>query len=387
MVQVFSMNDTFPVSFDIEQPGEIRETEKAAFAGIINADLTPEQQHRITHPETVYPRQQAVLATHFHPEQVSLDLIQQRIAYMFPNSRTRLTIPTQHNVLLECDGYAGVEVDCYARSFNRKVQLLVHFEHTRLTDAGVFRNMLAHTFTYRAHQLNELVETIINPDYEDRLREAVTETGASDHIVNLTRVLTHKFKRLLEQHDPDVPRDMRKNKLLRSFVDAFRDEIPGGIVNHTQALIKAAKDIMKRHFSPQYFYRVEEIIEEVRGLHGCIVVPHPEQFWPILLAQYDVDGYEVWNPQSREFTEFLIQVVNRQNATREGIRRPLLIFMGDDTHMGEKLKPPEAQDPAKAVREIGYQPAWDDVAIRKSLIVTHAGREGTIQAYRERLAG
>ncbi len=47
-----------------------------------------------------------------------------------------------------------------------------------------------------------------------------------------------------------------------------------------------------------------------------MVIPHPEQFWPILLADYDVDGYEVWNPQSREYTDFLIRALDNQNKRR-----------------------------------------------------------------------
>jgi hypothetical protein len=60
--------------------------------------------------------------------------------------------------------------------------------------------------------------------------------------------------------------------------------------------------------------------------------------------------------------------------------------MGDDTHMGEKLKPFAQQDPAKASREVGYQPPWEDSTIRNSLIVSNASRQSTIEAYRDRLA-
>jgi hypothetical protein len=113
--------------------------------------------------------------------------------------------------------------------------------------------------------------------------------------------------------------------------------------------------------------------------------PHPEQFWPVLLADYDVDGYEVWNPQSREFTEFLINVVNKKNKSSEFKNRPLLITMGDDTHMGEKIKAKENQDPAKAAREIGYQPPWEDISIRKSLLMGNASRQHVIDELRNRI--
>ena len=64
----------------------------------------------------------------------------------------------------------------------------------------------------------------------------------------------------------------------------------------------------------------------------------------------------------------------------------LLVFMGDDTHMAEKLKDPTAQDLSKANREIGLQPAWNDLDIRKKLIKADMLRSQVIKEYRERLA-
>ena len=61
--------------------------------------------------------------------------------------------------------------------------------------------------------------------------------------------------------------------------------------------------------------------------------------------------------------------------------------MGDDTHMGEKVKDPELQDAAKAGREIGVQPAWDELSIRKRLIVARMERHDVIAEYRDRLQG
>ena len=118
-----------------------------------------------------------------------------------------------------------------------------------------------------------------------------------------------------------------------------------------------------------------------------IVVPHPEQFWPILLADYDVDGYEVWNPQSMQYTEFLIDVIHRKNCRQGLSHRRVLAFMGDDTHMGEKVRRRDLLDPAKAGREIGYQPAWEDVEIQKGLIHAGMDRLSVITEYRQRLSG
>ena len=143
--------------------------------------------------------------------------------------------------------------------------------------------------------------------------------------------------------------------------------------------------MVKRNFALDYFYRTEEVIEEVRALGGCIVIPHPEQFWPVLLDDLDIDGIEVWNPQSFEYTEFLIDVVARLNRERGRSDRPILVTMGDDCHMGEKVKDPRHQDVIKASREIGVQPPWDDLNIRKSLIVSRADRSNLIREYRARL--
>jgi hypothetical protein len=59
--------------------------------------------------------------------------------------------------------------------------------------------------------------------------------------------------------------------------------------------------------------------------------------------------------------------------------------MGDYCHMSEKTRDPAEQDPEKASREIGLQPAWHDYAIRKSLIINGVSRRKIIDIYRSRL--
>jgi hypothetical protein len=61
--------------------------------------------------------------------------------------------------------------------------------------------------------------------------------------------------------------------------------------------------------------------------------------------------------------------------------------MGDDCHMGEKVKDPAFQDKAKAAREIGYQPAWEEQRIKKALHAGQADRKTLMREYRERLHG
>jgi hypothetical protein len=370
---------------------EISEQDQEIFFRVIAEDLTPEQVERVVNPPRSYPREHSVLATHWHPEFVPLELIARRIEAAFPQREEELIIPTQHNVLLHWGPYAGVEVDCYSRGFNQKVQLLLHFHESRLRgeNAGVLRSMLAHTFQYRSSQLFDFLATLTRP-HAERLDEAARETGADAALVEFVRAYALKIEKLLEQHHDRIPPDAIKNKLVRNFFDTLRPRYGDGIINKAQAFLKAVKQLVKEGFSLGYFYRTTEIIEETRALGGCVVVPHPEQFWPILLADYDVDGFEVWNPQSQRYTEFLIGVVNRKNAAQSALRpsaRRFLVFMGDDTHMGEKVKEPEYQDGLKAEREVGLQPAWDDLSIGKQLILAGMDKAGIIREYKNRLDG
>jgi len=367
-------------------PEEITENDAQRFFSIISTELTPGQIRQVLSPEKSYPRQQGVMALHWHPEFVPMELIAQRINATFPNRKQELIIPTQHNVLMSYGEYSGVEVDCYSRGFNRKVQLLLHFEKSRLDRAGILKAQLAHTRNYRASQLFDFIHTITTP-VEERLDEAAGETGADAELVGFVRIYVRKLNELLDRHMDQVPPDAIKNKLLRDFFETMRPDYGDMVINRAQAFLKAVKEIVKRNFSPKYFYRTSEIIEEARALGAGVVIPHPEQFWPILLADYDVDGYEVWNPQSREYTEFLITVLNRKNREAGLSKRRLLVFMGDDTHMSEKTKPPQERDHLKASREIGVQPPWSDLIIRKKLVVAHMDKHEVMAEYRARLAG
>ncbi len=367
-------------------PEEITESDEERFFRVVEVGLNGEQRSWIETPSRVEPRQESVLAIHWHPEFVPLELIRRRIDATFPNRSDELIIPTQHNELLTYDGYSGVEVDCFSAGFNQKVQLLLHFETEKMGDAPIFREMLAHTFKYRSSQLFDFIRTITRP-LEDRLDQAARETGANASLVHFVRVYVGKVSRLLDTHMDRVPAASIKNKLLRNFFDTLRREYGDPLIDRAQTFLTAVKKIVKGGFPLKYFYRTSEVIEEARGLKAGIVIPHPEQFWPILLAEYDVDGYEVWNPQSQKYTEFLISVLDKKNRAMSGSGRPLLIFMGDDTHMGEKTRHPRERNPEKAAREVGFQPAWENLSIRKSLITAGASRKQVIEAYKARLAG
>ncbi len=145
---------------------------------MVSEDMTEEQKTRIITPNRIFPHQEAVLAVHWHPEHVPMEWIRQRIDATFPGRKAELIIPTQHNELLSYDDYAGVEVDCYSKGFNQKVQRLLHFEADRVADAPVLKEMLAHTFQYRSSQLFDFTRTLTEPK-ADRLYRAARQTGAS----------------------------------------------------------------------------------------------------------------------------------------------------------------------------------------------------------------
>ncbi|MDJ0876323.1 MAG: hypothetical protein QNJ02_13720 [Desulfobacterales bacterium] len=365
-------------------PEAITEADEALFDTITTTRLSEAQQQRITTPPRVWHQQASVLAIHWHPEFVPMSLIGRRIEAMYPDKRDALIIPTQHNVITSYGDYAGVEIDCYSRGFNQKVQLLLHFVRSRLEKANLLKSILTHTFKYRSSQLFDFMYTITKP-VEARITAAARETGANDALVAFVRVHVQKISRLLETRGAALPPEMIKNKILRNFFEGLRDQYGDALIDRTQTYLKAVKLRVKAEFPLRYFYRTSEVIEEARALGAGIVIPHPEQFWPILLADYDVDGIEVWNPQSRKYTEFLISVINQKNRCGGLSKRNLLIFMGDDTHMAEKTLGPEVQDPEKASREIGYQPAWEDFSIRKALIRANTSRRKVIEEYKQRL--
>lgn len=371
---------------DLVVSPEITEEEWQIFKDVTSTELADWQVEQVVTPGKIYPRHERILATHWHPEFVSMDLIARRVDAMFPNKEDELLIPTQHNEILSWGPYSGVEVDCYASGFNQKVQLLLHFENNRVENAHVLKSMLSHTFKYRSSQLFEFMGAIISPN-EEIINEAARKSGADEVLVNFVKVYVTKIQKMLDESWSTINRSAIKNKLLRNYFDALRPIYGDTLINRAQAYLKYIKKLVKVNFSLKYFYRATEVIEETRALGGCVIIPHPEEFWPILLAGYDVDGIEVWNPQSQRYTEFLISVVDQQNANRNPGDKKLLIMMGDDCHMSEKTKPVATQDTLKAAREIGLQPAWDDLSIRKKLVLAGIDRQSVMTEYRERLAG
>lgn len=367
-------------------PEEVTPRDEEIFGRINSTRLSREQAERVAEPEQTYPRQREVLAVHWHPEFIPLELIEQRLERMFPNRERSLVIPTQHNEFLTLAGYSGAEVDCYSKGFNQKVQLLVHMRASELTGAHILQSMVEHTRQYRASQLFDFIRSITQPQ-EERLEWAARETGADEDLIRFVQIIVRKIQTLLDGSLDSLSPEMIKNKMLRNYFDELRSDYGDQVIDRAQTFLKAVKTAVKESFSLSFFYRTSEVIEEARKHSAGIVVPHPEQFWPILLAEYDVDGYEVWNPQSQRYTEFLISAVQRKNDVLSPSNRELLIFMGDDTHMAEKVRPRSEQEPGKGQREIGLQPAWEDLDIQKALIKAGMSRTQVIEAYRARLDG
>jgi len=365
---------------------EVTERDEQALLRITSAGLSEDQRARIITPPTTHRDKELIIALHWHPEFIPMGLIRERIDAMYPEKKEELIIPTQHNEFMTYDSlFSGVEIDCFSKEFNQKVQLLIHLRSDRLPGANVLRDMAAYTYKYRSMQLYAFIEAFEGSD-ADKLEHAVRATGADDEIVTFTINAVGKVGAMLELLGKKIPSHMLKNKLLRNFIDTFREQLGNSFINRAQAFLQAVKRQVKADFPCHYFYGTNEVIEEARSLGAGIIIPHPEQFWPILLAGYDVDGIEVWNPQSRRYTDFLISIIAQKNGAMERGRRKLLPLMGDDTHMGEKIKDLADQSADKAQREIGLQEAWEEMEIKKKLILAKMTNIDIINEYRDRIS-
>lgn len=365
---------------------EPTEKERVLFTSLVDRTLAPWQLEQVRTPRHKEPTQRSVLATHWHPEFIPMPIIMERIDAMYPNRQDELIIPTQHNVLMELNGFAGVEVDCFDASFDEKVQLLLHFKAESIREAHTLRTILAQTFAYRATQLYALLEALeqAHPALIDR---AVRHSGATAEIICTMSRCATCLRTLIEQEEGSYDPDALKNRLIRDFIDAVQPFSNAETRATAHSYLRAVKGVVKERFDYSNLHAAHDIIAETRALGGCIVIPHPEQFWPVLLADYDVDGIEVWNPQSQRYTEFLIATVNRRNSGLSASDKKTLLFMGDDCHLSEKTRPLAVQDPLKAAREVGLQPAWDHPLIRQHLLAAHSSRNEIITQYRERLLG
>lgn len=362
---------------------DISEWDEFTFLKLVRTDISFGDVEIITRPNISFKEEQHILAVHWHPEYIPMECARKRIQRLYPSKSLEIIIPTQHNCLAYYEGYCGVEVDCYAKEFNRQIQLLLHFTEEKAQKATKLKDMLEYTNNYRLNQLFEFIETFVNHKFENRLHQAIKDTALEPEILYFTKMNVKKVSSLIEKHYEQIPREMFKNKLILNYFLSLGEFYEADIINKCRVFLSYIEKNIKKDFSVSHFFNVHDIIDETKQVGGCIVVPHPEQFWPILLANYDVDGYEVWNPLSSDFTEFLIKVICEKNNTERSTR--FLPFMGDDTHLSEKIKDLLIVDPVKANSEIGFQPGWFNLCVKNQLKDTGFTKETIIQDYISRL--
>ena len=365
-----------------EAARDLDETSWRLFDQLTSAELSAEEKLLAARPDRTAPEAERFLAVHWHPERAPLELVRQRLDTAFPRARDFLVIPTPHNQVAVFGPYAGVEADAYDRGYGLKIHLLIHFPADRLPKANVLLDMLNRTYLYRARQLLEILDLLAGPSFFELPGPPSGKAGPEAR--SLARFCAVRLKELVEQSGLiGTPRDeLLKNRLLPDFMTALAGANPR--LPLALEVAKAAKKKVKAAFKPANFYSPREIIEEARALGAGVVIPHPPYFWPALMDDLDVDGWEVWNSSTPRHAEFLTRALARANEAR-GSRRPLLVFMGDDTHLSAKYRPP--RDGEKDGREIGFQDPWSDPDLARLLAETGQSLAGTLAEYRGRLGG
>ena len=376
-----------PMPFDHRRAAEtIDEEDWRIFNRLTSVKLNETEQALAARPDQVDAETDEFLAVHWHPEWVPLDLIDQRLHLAFPAAKRSLTIPTQHNCVMSFRGWAGVEADAYDRHCGLKVQLLIHFPAARLARASALVSMMNRTYNYRAHQLLDILNCLAEPGDAQNVIQSSLQYPVSQTAMDMARFYAIRLKTLIDRSDIiGGPADeMLKNRLLPDYLTAMENTRPM-ILEQALVFIHAIKRAVKAKLNPNEFHSPQEVIEEARGLGAGVIIPHPPQFWPVLLADLDVDGWEIWNPSTPRHTIFLAEALARANENRPH-NRPLLAFMGDDTHMSAKLRLASADEKDSATREIGFQAPWTEQDVKDTLNRTRQSRHRTLLEYQERMA-
>jgi hypothetical protein len=241
--------------------------------------------------------------------------------------------------------------------------------------------MMEKTYRYRALQLLDILEALTEPN--GAIRKEVGSQGLDQEALDLAGFFAYRLGHLISSRDAIAsPRsEMLKNRLLTDFMLARNQGMDPVLFANSLAAANAVKSMVKRHLDFGRFCLAGDVIEEARSLGAGIVIPHPPQFWPALMDDLDVDGWEVWNPSTPHHTVFLTDCLARTKS-----RRPLLAFMGDDTHMSSKIRPNITEDKNGTGREIGFQPPWADPEALAALRRAGQSRERTMDEYRARMA-
>jgi hypothetical protein len=362
---------------------DLSEEDYRIFNSLTEIALSPEEEEAAVNPTEFDYEEKNVLALHFHPEWVPMELIQKRLEKAFPAAQNFFAIPTQHNAILPMGPFSGVEADVFSRSFGLKIHLLIHLRTEKLKNAHTFVSMVKKTFEYRGLQLLDILAQIAEPD--EAVKKEIKKMGFHEESVNLARFYAAKIRAMVEESGiVNTPRaEMLKNRLLTDYIErkAHNDLDPVRL-DRLLSLVNHIKKIVKARLNPAHFHSPEEIIEEARALGAGVVIPHPPQFWPALLDVLDVDGWEVWNPSTPNHIHFLIDCLKRRGK----IKRPLLAFMGDDTHMSSKIRPLMVSDKGGSGREIGFQPPWGFADVKAALKDAGQSRERTMAEYLSRIS-
>ncbi|MDR2352567.1 MAG: hypothetical protein LBF22_05285 [Deltaproteobacteria bacterium] len=351
------------------------------FNTLTNISLSPAETELALEPTQKDPEEKQIFALHFHPEWVPLELIDKRLQTAFPNAEERFAIPTQHNVLMTLDTFTGVEADVFVHAYGLKIQLLIHLKSSKLPQASTLEAMINKTFKYRELQLLDVLEQVAFPD--EATQKEIKKMGFHEEAMHSAQFYATKLKDLINTTGiTQTPRaEMLKNRLLTDYIEKKAQNLDSVLLDRLLSLVNHLKKFVKARLNPSRFHTAQEIIEESRALGAGIVIPHPPQFWPALLDNLDVDGFEVWNPSTPAHTFFLIQYL----AERKKIKRPLLAFMGDDTHMSSKIRPQMVSYKDGNLREIGFQPPWKDPKVIQALKDIGQSRERTYNEYMNRL--
>ena len=350
--------------------------------------LSPEEEKLAAISDQQPSDTKEFMAIHWHPEWVPLGLIKQRVARSFPQAENSLLIPTQHNQIMSLGAWAGVEADVYARQYGLKVQLLIHFPVERLGKSSALQAMMNKTYNYRANQLMDILDRLVETE-PGQVGSDFKICSVSEAALHMARVFAARLRALIGQSGimQHSQTEMLKNRLLADFIFARTKPEDAVVVQQALAYIEVVKKKVKGELNPDAFYTPEEVIEEARGFGAGVVIPHPPMFWPILLSGLDVDGWEVWNPSTPKHTLFLLDALKRaNNLGQRPRRRPLLVFMADDTHMSGKIRSNTNSRTGFSTREIGFQAPWFDSEVRVELRDMNQSLLGTLNEYKARLS-
>lgn len=358
----------------------IVQSKEELFEDLIKDQLNKDKTDKVTNPRFIMPEIENVLALHWHPENLSIETAVKRLSKTFPNATNKLIIPTDHNIFKSYQGISGTEIDCFAKELKKKVQLLIHIKDDNLKNSFTLKTMVNYSAEFSKKFLLFFLDSLIGKStvsnfiWEKVASEAVLDKKYYEEI----RKLSKEFITLFESRKIDY--FLISNSLLVNFVCNILTKYNDLIKKQAKLFLLEFKKLCYIHFDTKFFYSVEDFVEEVQWSGGAISVPHPEQFWPILLTKYKFDGIEFWNPSSASYSELILDRIIRLNKYKKEAVIPLV---GDDTHFNKLVE--EVSKNRIPSRDLGYQPIWKSKIIQQILKRNSLCKQKIIDLYRERL--